>query len=334
MPVSAASRKRTRRRAFEKASAGMLLTMALLGCVSQYSDVPSRSDDFILGQFSKGEAQLTCSLACSMQHGFHRPEFKKLYMARDWRGLAIEVIAIGSMDDQSWYYLGVAAKEMGYRQAAITYFSHSVNISKRREPGDACDRLINNCDGFVFPRDSIAELNDLARADSPPSSPPTNRNVAEVAPSPAIPAAPAPHTFKVSPSVIPMQKQEGGTFAVPATINGQIKIAFMLDSGASDVSLPADVVLTLYRTGTITQDDFLGQQTYVMADGSQLPSVRFRIRSLRVGNKTVENVIGSLSPVAAVPLLGQSFLQRFTSWSIDNKRHALILGSVAVDDDQ
>lgn len=119
--------------------------------------------------------------------------------------------------------------------------------------------------------------------------------------------------------------QDGGTFAVPVTIKGQLTLKFVVDSGASDVSIPADVVMTLLRTETITDADFLGKQTYRMADDLTVPSQQFVIRSLKVGNKTLENVTGSIAPVAGTLLLGQSFLSRFTSWSIDNQRRALIL---------
>jgi len=70
---------------------------------------------------------------------------------------------------------------------------------------------------------------------------------------------------------------------------------------------------------------FLGVQTCVLADGTKVPSSRFRIRSLKVGNKTLENVTASVASGNADILLGQSFLGRFTSWSIDNDRHVLIL---------
>ena len=118
---------------------------------------------------------------------------------------------------------------------------------------------------------------------------------------------------------------DGGTFAVPVTINDQFTLKFIVDSGAADVSIPADVVGTLVRTETITDADFLGKQTYRMADGSSVPSQQFMIRSLKVGDKTLENVTGSIAPVAGSLLLGQSFLSRFKSWSIDNQARQLIL---------
>jgi clan AA aspartic protease (TIGR02281 family) len=137
----------------------------------------------------------------------------------------------------------------------------------------------------------------------------------------------APPVASNSPSirtVIPML-QEGGTFVVPATINGKLTLNFVVDSGAADVSIPADVVMTLFRTGTITDADFLGKEIYKMADGSAVPSQQFIIHSLKVGDNTLENVTASISPVTGSLLLGQSFLGRFHSWSIDNQSGVLTL---------
>jgi predicted aspartyl protease len=99
----------------------------------------------------------------------------------------------------------------------------------------------------------------------------------------------------------------------------------MLDSGASDVNVPADVVLTLFRTKTLSEQDFIGQQLYRLADGSSVPSNTFRIRSLKVGNLQLKNVVGNVGDVSGIPLLGQSFLSRLGRWSVDNQRHVLML---------
>jgi clan AA aspartic protease (TIGR02281 family) len=118
---------------------------------------------------------------------------------------------------------------------------------------------------------------------------------------------------------------DGGTFIVPVTINDQITLKFMIDSGATDVAVPADVVLTLIRTGSITEADFLGEKQYVLADGSTVPSQIFTIRSLKVGDKVLENVRASVASVKGSLLLGQSFLNRFSSWAVDNKNRLLFL---------
>jgi predicted aspartyl protease len=79
------------------------------------------------------------------------------------------------------------------------------------------------------------------------------------------------------------------------------------------------------RTGSITKADFLGEQQYQLADGSTMPSQVFVIRSLKVGDKVLENVRASVASVNGSLLLGQSFLNRFSSWSVDNKNRLLIL---------
>ena len=122
----------------------------------------------------------------------------------------------------------------------------------------------------------------------------------------------------------PMVK-EGGVYKVPVLINDTITLKFVVDSGAADVSIPADVVLTLIRAETITQSDFIGAQTYTLADGSTTSSRTFRIRSLKVGDIVLLNVLGSVADTNGELLLGQSFLGRFKSWSIDNTSHTLIL---------
>lgn len=132
------------------------------------------------------------------------------------------------------------------------------------------------------------------------------------------PAAPAT-------TQIPVQ-DNGGTVLVPVIINDAVKLNFTLDSGASVVSIPADVAMTLMRTGTLTRDDFLGNATFQLADGRTVPSTILRIRSLKVGDIEIQNVEASVSDVKGDLLLGQTFLARFSSWSIDNQNHVLVLG--------
>ena len=121
---------------------------------------------------------------------------------------------------------------------------------------------------------------------------------------------------------------EKGTYLVPVSINERISLNFLVDSGASDVVIPADVFSTLVRAGTILKSDFVDIQAYELADGSQLTSKRFRIRSLRVGDIELRNVIASVAPTEGNLLLGQSFLSRMKTWSIDNERRLLIFNEL------
>jgi TPR repeat protein len=128
---------------------------------------------------------------------------------------------------------------------------------------------------------------------------------------------PAPGKAEI---VIPMGRV-GGIHVVPVLINGAITLDFAVDSGAADVTIPANVVSRL----ALADADFIGQRRYQLADGSTTVLKTFRIRSLKVGDTVVEDVIGSVLPGQGFPLLGQSFLRHFKSWSIDNATHELLL---------
>ena len=126
-------------------------------------------------------------------------------------------------------------------------------------------------------------------------------------------------------SEVPLTRNGAGALLVPVTINNALRLNFTIDSGATDVTIPADVVSTLIRTVTLREDDFLGERTYRLADGSTVPSQTFRIRVLKVGDREIENVMGSVADVKGSLLLGQSFLKQFRSWSINNDRQVLTL---------
>jgi hypothetical protein len=127
---------------------------------------------------------------------------------------------------------------------------------------------------------------------------------------------------------IPLSKV-GGVYTLPVAINGVLTLHCVLDSGAADVQIPAEVALTLYRTRTIRETDFLPGKTYVLADGSTVRSSRFLLRSLTVGRQRLTDVLASIGAHRSVPLLGQSFLKRLAAWSIDNRREVLMITSPA-----
>jgi clan AA aspartic protease (TIGR02281 family) len=117
----------------------------------------------------------------------------------------------------------------------------------------------------------------------------------------------------------------GGVLVAPVIVNNAIKLNFLVDSGASDVSIPSDVFASLLRSGAITQADITGSRKFVDANGDTSRAKVFVIRSLKVGTVEVKGVEADVAPVNAPLLLGQSFLRRFKSWSIDNATQELLL---------
>src|SRR5258706_4670455 len=124
--------------------------------------------------------------------------------------------------------------------------------------------------------------------------------------------------------VVPLENFQG-IYMVPAIVNGVMNLKFAVDSGASNVTIPADVVASLVKAGSITNVDFLGQGIYSLADGSKAQSRIIRLRSVKVGDVLIEDVRANETPENSPLLLGQSFLRKLKSWSMDNGRHALVL---------
>jgi clan AA aspartic protease (TIGR02281 family) len=120
-------------------------------------------------------------------------------------------------------------------------------------------------------------------------------------------------------------ERRGDTYRVPVRINDTITLPFLLDTGASDLVIPADVALTLIRAGALTSGDFIGKSRYRLANGSEEVSDLVVIREVQVGEHVVRNVTASISPPQGQPLLGQSFLSKFGAVTVDYKRLVLIL---------
>ncbi len=179
--------------------------------------------------------------------------------------------------------------------------NEAVNILETRGSWGRVHREVGDC---------WLALSRLARDDGP--------DAAATAAQPAPPAAPAGEVR------IPL-RDEAGTFVARGTINDATTLNFTVDSGSADVTIPQDVFSRLVRAGAVSQDDVLGFENYRDADGSNHRLRQFRIRSLKVGAVEVRDVQGSIAQPGAPALLGQTFLKRFRSWSLENSRHELIL---------
>ena len=115
----------------------------------------------------------------------------------------------------------------------------------------------------------------------------------------------------------------GGVFVLPAVINGSTKSYFIVDSGAANVQIPEEVTDEMKRAGTLADSDFLGQRRFTLADGSGLQQRVFRLKSLQIGDRTMENVLAAVGPPRSRALLGQSFLRRLSWWKIDNVKNVM-----------
>jgi aspartyl protease family protein len=128
----------------------------------------------------------------------------------------------------------------------------------------------------------------------------------------------------LNPNEVKLVKN-GGVYEVPVILNNALSIHFILDSGASDISISSDVALTLMKTKTIKKKDWLPGATYKFADGSRVSSKRFKLKSVKIGNVELTNVTCSISNSMDAPmLLGQSALQKLRRYTIDYDKNVLI----------
>ena len=108
-------------------------------------------------------------------------------------------------------------------------------------------------------------------------------------------------------------------------INETITLPFVLDTGATDLVIPADVALTLIRAGALRSADFIGKKPYYLANGSEQIGERVIIREVKVGAHKVTNVTATINPPESELLLGQSFLSNFGAVTLDYRRLVLVL---------
>ena len=112
-------------------------------------------------------------------------------------------------------------------------------------------------------------------------------------------------------------RKEGGVFLVPTKVNG-IPMAFIVDTGASMVSISKTEAQFLYKNGLLAESDFIGPQNFVLANGQVEEGLVIKLKSIQIGNRIVYDVEATIDANISAPLLlGQSVLERFGKVSMD-----------------
>jgi len=127
-----------------------------------------------------------------------------------------------------------------------------------------------------------------------------------------------------APGEIPL-RYDGQTYYIDVLVAGRETITFKLDSGATGVTVPVQVLHRLRAEGILTDAHFKGEAAFTGWDGRTSYRETLTLPSLRIGNHVVENVDASEARSGDATLLGLGFLRHFRSWSIDNDRRVLFL---------
>jgi len=113
--------------------------------------------------------------------------------------------------------------------------------------------------------------------------------------------------------------EEGSLMRVNAIINGHLEVPFLIDTGASGVSLPASAASRLgISVGPNTQ-----RVTMHTANGTiELPVVR--LDSVTLAGARVDGLIATLNPTMSIGLLGGTFFNQFT-YGVDPMANVITL---------
>jgi clan AA aspartic protease (TIGR02281 family) len=106
---------------------------------------------------------------------------------------------------------------------------------------------------------------------------------------------------------------------------GSFVYVWVLDSGASDLVISDSLASRMMEQKVFSEKDYLGNATYYTANGQPMDCKVYRINQVQVGKFTLNNIILATSPDTQEFLLGNSFLNKFSRWTVDNKNQLLIL---------
>lgn len=124
---------------------------------------------------------------------------------------------------------------------------------------------------------------------------------------------------------VPMQRHSGGTFEIPCSVNG-LDLNMLFDTGASDVTISSVEANFMFKNNYLSKDDIKGKNYYQIANGDLVEGTVITLKEVKVGDAVLKNVDASVVKSQKAPLLlGESVLQKFGTYTVDNINSKLII---------
>lgn len=124
---------------------------------------------------------------------------------------------------------------------------------------------------------------------------------------------------------IPFKLRLGDTFEIASKVNG-LPLKMTFDSGAAVVTISQMEVDFMIKHGYLSERDYIGKESYVMANGMTEEAKTIMLRSVEIGGLVLKNVKASVMQNREAGLLfGQSAMGRYATITIDNKKKQLII---------
>jgi uncharacterized protein (TIGR02145 family) len=125
-------------------------------------------------------------------------------------------------------------------------------------------------------------------------------------------------------TVVKMRKQ-AGVSVISCKVNG-LKLDFIFDTGASDVSISFTEVLFMLKNGYLSKDDIIGTNKYYNADGDLNEGLEVILREIDIEGRKMFNIKASIVKNLKAPLLlGQSAISQLGKIELDLDNNTLTI---------
>ncbi len=141
--------------------------------------------------------------------------------------------------------------------------------------------------------------------------------------------------YKISPTEkdLLIKDQKGFVFNFPITTIGDMHFisleiggdanSYLIDSGASYVTITSKMEESLRNMGVLRESDYYGSVDLELADKSIVKLRKVVLPVVKMGNQTILNVEAVISDGSL--LLGRSLINKFKSWNLDNYKSILTI---------
>jgi len=145
----------------------LILVLFLSACSPKYTTMTPELHSQLTSDLKSGKLNLNCQFECDWSWLGNFKEMIALHNASQWEPLAVLVMQVGHEKDIAYYFLGRAAEGLGYKQAAITYYQRSSELSGDPVSLHHCRSLENGCGGVditsVIPS-RLAAIQDTSKS--------------------------------------------------------------------------------------------------------------------------------------------------------------------------
>lgn len=105
-------------------------------------------------------------------------------------------------------------------------------------------------------------------------------------------------------------QNEGGVYTTPCIVNG-LKLKFIFDTGASNVSISLSEAVFMLKNGYLEESDIRGSSYSQIANGDIIENTTINLREIEIGGIKIYDVEASIIHEASAPLLlGQSAIKK------------------------